>query len=133
MAEEPLQVDLVAADHRVWSGEASMVVARTTDGDIGILPGHAPLLGVLVNGAVRIAVEGDENIAAAVHGGFVSVADNRVAILAEAAELADEIDVERARSALEEARQMSEDDADEAQAIIARNEARIRVHDGTAL
>ncbi len=132
MAEEPLHVDLVAADRTVWSGEASMVVTRTTDGDIGILPDHAPLLGVLVNGAVRIKVEGGDDVSAAVHGGFVSVADNRVAILAEVAELASEIDVERARQAIERAQQRLGDDEDTARGEIERNEARLRVHDGTA-
>jgi F-type H+-transporting ATPase subunit epsilon len=79
-----LTVELVAADRKVWSGEASRVVARTTDGDIGILPGHAPLLGVLVEGEVRIAGEA-EQITAQVDGGFLSVDHDRVTIVAESA------------------------------------------------
>ena len=82
-----LEVELVAADRKVWTGEATMVVARTTDGEIGILPGHAPILGILVDGAVQIRGEDGSTIIAAVHGGFLSVADNHIGILAEAAEL----------------------------------------------
>jgi F-type H+-transporting ATPase subunit epsilon len=73
-----------------------MVIARTLDGDIGILPGHVPVLGVLESGPVRIDPVDGETVMAAVHGGFLSVADNVVSILAEVAELADEIDVARA-------------------------------------
>jgi F-type H+-transporting ATPase subunit epsilon len=97
-----LQVELVAADRLVWSGAASMVIARTVDGDIGVLPNHSPVLALMGGGAVTVRTsEGD--VQAAVHGGFLSVADNRVSILAEAAELADEIDVVRARKALDAA------------------------------
>lgn len=81
-----LTVELVAADRKVWSGEASRVVARTTDGEIGILPGHAPLLGVLVEGEVRIAGEG-EQVTAQVDGGFLSVDHDRVTIVAESAHM----------------------------------------------
>ncbi len=101
MAE--LHVELVAADRKIWSGEARMVIARTLDGEIGILPGHIPVLGVLESGPVRIDTTGGEAIMAAVHGGFLSVADNVVSILAEVAELADEIDIARAQAALEQA------------------------------
>lgn len=79
-----LTVELVAADRKVWSGEATRVIARTTDGEIGILPGHAPLLGVLVEGEVRIAAEG-EHVTAQVDGGFLSVDHDRVTIVAESA------------------------------------------------
>lgn len=102
-----LHVELVAADRKVWSGEAAIVVARTSSGDIGIMPGHQPLLGVLVSGPVtiRTSTEGVvDPVVAAVHGGFVSFADNKLSILAEVAELAEEIDVERAERALERAK-----------------------------
>ena len=79
-----LTVELVAADRKVWSGEASNVVARTTDGEIGILPGHAPLLGLLVEGEVRITGEG-QNLTAQVDGGFLSVDHDHVTIVAESA------------------------------------------------
>ncbi|MBW1601468.1 F0F1 ATP synthase subunit epsilon [Streptomyces sp. JJ66] len=104
MAE--LHVELVAADRKVWSGEASLVVARTSSGEIGIMPGHQPLLGVLVSGPVTIRSTGADSgtVIAAVHGGFISFADNKLSILAEIAELSYEIDVQRAERALEKAK-----------------------------
>jgi F-type H+-transporting ATPase subunit epsilon len=107
-----LNVDLVAADRTIWSGPASMVIARTLDGELGVLPGHVPVLGVLESGPVRIKTTEGDTIIAAVHGGFLSIANNNVEILAEAAELADEIDVPRAREALERARAAGDDDPD---------------------
>jgi len=95
-----IEVELVSAERRVWSGDASFVLARTTEGEIGILPHHAPLLGILVNGVVTIRVMDGSVVTAAVHGGFLSVANNRVSILAEVAELDSEIDLDRAREAL---------------------------------
>ncbi|MGN6087744.1 MAG: F0F1 ATP synthase subunit epsilon [Actinomycetes bacterium] len=120
----PLQVELVAAERRVWSGEASRVVARTTEGDLGVLPGHAPLLGVLVDGVVSIAAEDGQKIAA-VHGGFLSVANNKVSILAEQAELSHEIDVADARRRAEELRGIADPD-DEQRAALAAAESQLR-------
>ena len=93
MAE--LHVELVSVESEVWSGEATQVVARTTEGEIGVLPGHAPLLGQLADGGtVRIFQTGGGEVVAAVHGGFLSVTDEGVTVLAEVAELgADLIDV----------------------------------------
>ena len=122
-----LQVELVAADRTVWTGEADMVIARTADGDVGILVDHAPLLGTLADGAVLVRRDGAEPVAAVVHGGFLSVADNQVAVLAELAELASEIDPERARQALSRAEQMLHDDA-EALDASQRAMARLRAH-----
>ncbi|MFC4030862.1 F0F1 ATP synthase subunit epsilon [Streptomyces polygonati] len=100
-----LHVELVAADRSIWSGEATLVIARTTSGDIGILPGHEPLLGVLETGPVTIRTTDEGGtVVAAVHGGFISFSDNKLSILAEIAELADEIDVARAERALERSR-----------------------------
>ena len=125
---DPLNVELVAADRTVWSGEAVMVIARTSDGEMGVLSGHAPVLGVLVEGAVQIRQTDEQVVIAAVHGGFLSIADNVVAILAEQVELAEDIDVERARQALERASGQTEDDEDGPAARL-RAEARIRAHD----
>jgi len=122
---EPLHVELVTPDRTVWSGEATMVVARTTDGDIGVLPGHAPLLGLLADGVVEIRSSDGDLWVAAVHGGFLSVAHDRVSILAEYAELAHEIDLEEARRELERARAAGEDD-EAALEHVRRAEARIR-------
>ena len=83
-----LHVELVSVEREVWSGEASMVIARTTEGEIGILPGHAPLLGQLAEGFdVRIQLETGGELAVTVSGGFLSVTDQGVTILAESAAL----------------------------------------------
>ena len=112
MADGPLQVELVAADRTVWSGQATMVIARTVEGDVGVLKDHAPLLSLLADAVVEIDT-GDETVVAAVDGGFISVAQNRVSILSERALLADEIDVKAVESELEEARSSEDDDAED--------------------
>lgn len=122
MAE--MAVELVAVERKVWSGTATSVFARTTEGELGVLPGHVPLLGELVDGVVTIETTDGETVTAAVHGGFLSVTGERVSVLAETAELAEEIDVSRARSALERAESDSEDE--EAEAARARAQARVR-------
>jgi len=122
MAEAALHVELVAADRTVWSGEASMVVARTVEGDVGVLADHAPLLSLLAEAVVEISAP-EETVIAAVDGGFISVANNRVSILSERALLADEIDAEAVRSELEEARSSSDEDT---AARIRSAEARLR-------
>ena len=120
-----LHVELVAADRLVWSGEATMVIARTTEGDLGILPNHSPLLSSIVEGVVDVQTAEGETWVAAVDAGFLSVADNRVSILAERAEMSHEIDLEKARHELERAQQAGEND-DQAQEAVRRAEARIR-------
>lgn len=110
MAAE-LHVELVAADRSVWSGEATLVVARLTTGDVGIMPGHQPLLGVLESGPVTIRTADGKTVAAAVHGGFLSFADDKLSVLAEIAELSGEIDVERAERALERAKAAADEAA----------------------
>jgi F-type H+-transporting ATPase subunit epsilon len=120
-----LHVELVAADRKVWAGDARMIIAKTTDGDLGVLPGHSPLLGVLLNGTVQVQPLEGEQLVAAVHGGFLSVADDKVSILAEVAELAGEIDVDRAKAALERAQALLEQD-DDALAAAQRAQTRIR-------
>lgn len=124
MADDQLQVELVAADRTVWSGQARMVLARTTEGDIGVMRNHAPVLSLLVPGVVEIrAVEGDD-LVAAVDGGFISIANNRVSILSEHTDLAHDIDVEQARTELEEAQ--ADSDSEGASERARRAEARIR-------
>jgi F-type H+-transporting ATPase subunit epsilon len=97
-----LLVALVTPEREIWSGNADRVIAKTLDGDIGILKGHSPVLGVLAPGSlVRIlGTEGDE-VAAAVAGGFLSVADDRISVLAAQAELGNEFDVQAVRSELD--------------------------------
>jgi F-type H+-transporting ATPase subunit epsilon len=84
----PLQVELVSADRRVWSGEASIVVVRTVDGDLGILPGHAPVLAVLSPGEIKIESVSGEVVTATVDGGFLSVEHDRITLVSDQAAIA---------------------------------------------
>ena len=103
---EPMQVEVVSADKVIWSGESTNVIAKTTDGEIGILPGHAPVLAVLQPSAVVIFCEdGRKREVVAVDGGFVSVSQGRVSILSEYARLADELSVAEAERELADAQQ----------------------------
>ena len=123
-----LHVELVSPERILFRGEAEMVIARTTDGDIAFLTGHAPFIGALGIGPVRIQLEGGGEESAAVHGGFVEVSNDRVTILSDVAELASQIDVERARQAQERAERNTEqlDDA-EAEAALRRAHIRLQV------
>jgi F-type H+-transporting ATPase subunit epsilon len=118
----PLNVELVSAERQIWSGEAGFVVARTLDGELGILPGHVSLLGVLAEGFTVRITGGDAGagVEVAAHGGFLSVSDDDVTILAEIAELSSDIDVARARAALERATSAGDDAENESAAARAR-------------
>ncbi len=121
---DTMHVELVSIEKALWSGEATAIFARTVVGAIGILPGHAPLLGALAPGfAVRIDTDGGESLNVAVHGGFLSVRKDGVSVLAEQAELADDIDVARAREQLQ---RNDPDDGPEAAAAHDRARARLR-------
>jgi F-type H+-transporting ATPase subunit epsilon len=127
VSENVLQVELVAADRLVWSGEATMIIARTTEGDVGILPGHAPVLSLMVDGVVDVTTTANETWIAAVDAGFLSVADDRVSILAEHAAMSHEIDLEKARADLDRAHKANENDGEHLAAEAAAwAEARIR-------
>ncbi|HYB48675.1 MAG TPA: F0F1 ATP synthase subunit epsilon [Streptosporangiaceae bacterium] len=108
-----LRVALVVPDRELWSGQASIVIAKTTEGDIGVLTGHSPLFGILAEGSVVQINDEDSEVRAAVSGGFLSVADDRVSVLAAQAQLGEEVDVEAARqelaTALAEGRAGAED------------------------
>jgi F-type H+-transporting ATPase subunit epsilon len=105
-----LHVELLLPDRSLWSGEAGMVIAKTIDGDIGILSGHSPVFGILSPGSlVRIQPESaaedgsGEEVRAAVRDGFLSVTDDRVSILASTGTLAADVDASAARSDLDSA------------------------------
>ena len=85
-----LEVEIVAADHFVWSGPAKMVKARTADGEIGILPGHSPVLAILAEGTMAIEPVSGSRIEVSVDGGFFSVDNNRVVIVADNAKVTNE-------------------------------------------
>ena len=124
---DALTVELVAADRMVWSGEATMVIARTVEGDIGILRGHAPVLSVLTEAIVENTAEDGHTVFAVADGGFISVANDRVSILSERTELSTEVDVDEARAQLEDAKSGHWTDGSEAERRIRMAEARIRV------
>ena len=93
-----LYCEVVTLDRVVFSGDVDMVIAPGTEGTIGVLPRHAPLLTTLQVGEVRIK-RGQDEIAIAVTGGFIEVLPTHVTVLAAAAERADEIDIDRAAEA----------------------------------
>jgi len=101
-----MQVEVVSADRVVWSGHSSNIIAKTVDGDIGILPGHSPVLAVLEPSGVVIFSEDGNREVIAVDGGFISVSQGRVSILSEYARMADEISVSAAEKELAEAQRV---------------------------
>jgi len=118
-----MTVELVAVERRLWSGKATFVFARTTVGEIGVLPGHEPTLAQLEEaGIVRIDGTDGSSTTAAVHGGFLHITPEGVTVLAESAELSEEIDVSRARAALDRADTSEPDGA----VAAARAEARLK-------
>lgn len=129
-----LHVEVVSPERILWTGEAEMVIARTLGGgDIAFLSGHAPFVGALDTGKVTIRpAEGSDELVA-VHGGFVEVSGDRVTLLSDVAELASQIDVERARRAAEraEASLRVEHDA-EAEAALRRAHVRLAVAGATS-
>jgi F-type H+-transporting ATPase subunit epsilon len=102
-------VELLMPDRSLWSGEAGLVIAKTIDGDIGVLTGHSPVFGILSPGSVvRIQPEGGGEeaageVRAAVRDGFLSVSEDRVSILTSAGELSGDVDVTTAKGELDAA------------------------------
>jgi len=126
-----MQVEVVSPERILFSGEGEMVVCRAAGGDIAFLTGHAPFLGTLGIGIVKVNLTGGGVEHIAVHGGFVEVRDNRVIILSDIAEMADDIDVERARaraSQLEE--QLRHEHDATCEAMLRRDHVRIEVAGG---
>ena len=112
-----LDVDIVAVEREIWSGKATFVFTRTTSGEIGILPRHIPLVAQLVDDAmVRVEREGEDDLRIAVDGGYLSVTEAGVTILAESAEFESEIDADAAKA---------DADSDDPQTA-ARGRARLR-------
>lgn len=95
-----LDVTVVAVERSVWSGQATSIIARTVEGDIGILPGHEPVLSLLRDGVVRIQAADGGTILVAVTGGFFAVDSNHVSVLAERAVVASESDIDTALRSL---------------------------------
>jgi len=122
----PMRVELVSPERVLFQGDADMVVARTADGEIAFLPGHVPFLGALGIAKVRI-IQGEGEVVAAVHGGFVEAGPSGVTVLSDVAELADQVDVVRARTAQEAAEARLRTDADDAEARAALQRATVRL------
>ena len=96
-----LRVALVVPDRELWSGEARTVIAKTLEGDIGVLTGHSPVFGVLAEGSLVEILTEESSVRAAVSGGFLSVADDQVSILAAEAQLGEDVDTSEARRELD--------------------------------
>ncbi len=103
----PFNVDVVSPQGTLWSGDADFLVARTTEGEIGVLAGHEPLMAALAAGPVLIDHDGDQRTTIAVHGGFMQVVENRVTLLTDRAR----ITAGDRAEAIEEARRLAEGDA----------------------
>ncbi|MFN3648800.1 MAG: F0F1 ATP synthase subunit epsilon [Armatimonadota bacterium] len=138
MAARTFTVDIVTPDRVVLSEEATSLVAPGINGSFGILPNHAPFLSELEPGELRFRRDGGHEARLAIGGGFLQVFNNQVTVLADTAERAEEIDLERARRAIERARQeireatASYDDEarEQAEQTLARAQNRIRVATG---
>ncbi len=122
-----LRVELVSPERIVYEGEAELVIARTTDGEIGFQPGHVPFVGNLVSSVIRIALSDGGVQRIAVHSGFVEVSDNHVALLSDVAELAEDIDTERAKNALDRANEILAGDSENEEALMALQRAEVRL------
>lgn len=134
-----IRVELVVPDGQVWSGEARMVIAKTLDGDLGVLSGHPPVLGILAEGGVVQVLDaqpggaGDGTaggeLQVAVSSGFLSVHDDRVSILARQAELGSRVDRAAVKAELDAA--LAEAPADEPEsAEVKYSRARLRAAGG---
>lgn len=129
-----LHVEVVSPERILWTGEAEMVIARTLGGgDIAFLTGHSPFVGALGIGKVTVRPEQGADELVAVHGGFVEVSQDRVTILSDVAEVASQIDVERARRARDRAEAALRQRHDvEVEAALRRAEVRLAVAGGAA-
>ncbi len=130
----PFAVQFVSPEKVLFEAEAEMVVCRTTDGEIAFLPGHVPFVGALGIAKVRVLVADSNEVVAAVHGGFVEVANDRVTVLSDVAELSDQVDALRASRAKDRATDKLRSDPEDAEAIdaLARAELRLEVAGATA-
>jgi F-type H+-transporting ATPase subunit epsilon len=127
----PLKLDIVTAERNVYSDEVDMVTAPGIEGELGILPRHAPLMTALQPGELRIR-KGDEVEYFAIGGGFLEVRPDRVIVLADSAERADEIDIERAEAARRRAEEMLQKGVPEGQieaieGALRRSKVRLKV------
>ena len=128
----PMMLEIITAERQVYSDEVDMVIAPGIDGQLGILPRHAPLMTILKSGELTVRKEGEEDLYVAVSGGFMEVLGNRVSILADACERSDEIDEERAQRAVQRAQERlanrdSDMDLEKGMASLQRAQTRVNL------
>jgi F-type H+-transporting ATPase subunit epsilon len=128
----PLLVELVSPERVAYTGEATMVICRTSEGDIAFLPGHEPFIGVLATHSVRVLLSDGGEQVIAVHQGFVEVSPpegdtTRVTVLSDVCELAETVDAARAQAAKERAEAALAQDPDDPEAAAALERARVRL------
>jgi len=124
-----MRVQLVSPEQVLYEGDADMVIARTLGGgDIAFLKGHAPFVGALATWPVELVLPDRERLKFAVAGGFIEVSGDSVSILSDVAELADQIDVDRARAAKSRAEEQLKGDPDDAAAVAALRRAETRLN-----
>jgi F-type H+-transporting ATPase subunit epsilon len=127
-----MQLDIVTAEGVTYSDQVNVVVAPGVEGELGILPNHTPLLTILQSGELRIVKDGEDDTLIALGGGFLEVMKNRVVILADTAERADDIDEARAEDAVRRAREQLENrtvdmNLERAVASLRRSQTRLKV------
>jgi F-type H+-transporting ATPase subunit epsilon len=129
-----LHLEILTIERKVFEDDVAMVIAPGSEGELGILPRHIPLLTALTFGELQIKKEGEEDQYFAISGGFMEVLPDRVIVLADAAERAAEIDLERAEAArqraeerLDKAKAGEIEDFDQAEAALKRSAIRIKV------
>ena len=127
----PIRLEIITAERVVYSEDVNIVVAPGVDGELGILPHHSPLLTVLQPGELRVVKNGEESFIV-VSGGFLEILGDKIIILADTAERAEEIDLERAQQALKMAEEQvearsSDMDLERALASLRRSQARLKV------
>tara|TARA_B100000315_G_scaffold9193_1_gene9067 strand:- start:5044 stop:5502 length:459 start_codon:yes stop_codon:yes gene_type:complete len=125
-----MQLEIITAEQKVYGDDVEMVVAPGIDGELGILPHHAPLMTILQPGEVAIRKDGQDTFLA-VTGGFMEVIGNRVTILADACERSDEIDEARALAAVERAKErlaLQQEDLQLERVVLAIRRAQIRLN-----
>ncbi|MCH7843375.1 MAG: F0F1 ATP synthase subunit epsilon [Chloroflexi bacterium] len=126
----PMLLEIITAERQVYSGEVDMVIAPGVDGQLGILPKHAPLMTMLKAGELTVRKSGEDDMYVAVSGGFMEVLGNRVSVLADACERSDEIDEERAQQAMQRAQERlanRDSDMDLEKAMASLRRAQVRV------
>ncbi len=127
----PMKLEIITAERVAFSDDVDVVVAPGREGELGILPHHAPLMTALQPGELRLSTGGDDTYMA-ISGGFLEVMDNAVTILADSAERSDEIDEARVQAAMRRAEERiasrdSDMDLERAVAALRRSQVRLRV------